>query len=157
MQIRKVEEKDVDDIRAFLRQYWGSDRMVARGKVNLPAEQPGFLAERDGKIIGLISYDVADDEMKVTMLDSRERNQGVGARLMERVITEGRSRQCRRIWLVATNDNIRALQFFQKQGFDLAALHRNSMEISRKLKPGIPETGYAGIPIRHELEFEYIL
>jgi hypothetical protein len=36
----------------------------------------------------------------------------------------------------------------------LAALHRDELERSRKLKPEIPELGLDGIPIRDELELE---
>jgi hypothetical protein len=36
----------------------------------------------------------------------------------------------------------------------LAALHRDAIAASRRLKPEIPETGLDGIPIRDELEFE---
>jgi hypothetical protein len=36
----------------------------------------------------------------------------------------------------------------------LVAIHRNAIEISRKLKPSIPIIGKHGIPIKHEIEFE---
>jgi hypothetical protein len=39
----------------------------------------------------------------------------------------------------------------------LAALHRNAVAESRRLKPEIPETGADGIPIRDELELELVL
>jgi len=59
--------------------------------------------------------------------------------------------------LITTNDNINAIKFYQKRGFDLKAAHINAMDISRKLKPGIPLIGMHNIPIKHELEFEIIL
>ncbi|GAA2448341.1 hypothetical protein GCM10010191_77240 [Actinomadura vinacea] len=54
-----------------------------------------------------------------------------------------------RLWLITTNDNLRALRFYQRYGFDLVAVAR-----SRALTPSIPEIGLDGIPIRHELELE---
>lgn len=42
-------------------------------------------------------------------------------------------------------------------GYYLVAVHVNSIEKARKLKPEIPPTGFHGIPIRHELEFEKTL
>ena len=36
-------------------------------------------------------------------------------------------------------------------------LFHDALDISRKLKPEIPLIGENDIPLRHELEFEYIL
>ena len=65
--------------------------------------------------------------------------------------------KCKRIVLVTTNDNINAIRFYQKRGFDMVCLYHNAMDVSRKLKPEIPLIGENGIPLRHELEFEMIL
>ncbi|MCL2397323.1 MAG: hypothetical protein FWC93_04580 [Defluviitaleaceae bacterium] len=47
--------------------------------------------------------------------------------------------------------------FYQRLGFSLRAVHINALEESRKLKPQIPLTGYEGIPVAHEFEFEVLL
>ena len=65
-----------------------------------------------------------------------------------------RAGQCTRLWLITTNDNLRALRFYQRRGFRLAALHRDALETSRRLKPSISEIGFHGIPLRDELELE---
>ena len=59
-----------------------------------------------------------------------------------------------RIWLVTTNDNTRALRFYQQWGMDLVDLVRHGVDASRRLKPTIPATGRDGIPLRHELVLE---
>ena len=64
---------------------------------------------------------------------------------------------CRRVWLITTNDNTYAIRFYQKRGFDMAAIHRNAINESRKIKPQIPLTGFDKIPILHEIEFEMML
>lgn len=153
--IRPLEDKDRRTLQEFIRQFWHSDTMVSRGRVHHPAEQAGFVAETGEAVIGLITYAQTDREMEITLLDSRERSQGIGTQLVAAVVAEARKRRCERLWLIATNDNIRAIHFYQKRGFDLVKLHYDSVKNSRKLKPGIPETGFAGIPIRHELEFEW--
>ena len=50
-----------------------------------------------------------------------------------------------------------ALRFYQKRGFELFAIHRNALDISRKLKPEIPMIGNDGIPLRDEIELEMLL
>ena len=56
--------------------------------------------------------------------------------------------------LITTNDNTHALRFYQKLGFELTALYCHAVDLSRKLKPSIPETGQDGIPIRDEIELQ---
>ena len=70
---------------------------------------------------------------------------------------EARRQGCRRLWLITTNDNTHALRFYQRRGLQLAALHRNAIEESRRLKPEIPQHGADGIPLRDELELELVL
>ena len=62
-----------------------------------------------------------------------------------------------RIWLITTNDNLRALRFYQRWGMDLRRLVRNGVDVSRLIKPAIPAEGHDGIPLRHELELELVL
>jgi ribosomal protein S18 acetylase RimI-like enzyme len=59
--------------------------------------------------------------------------------------------------LVTTNDNTPALRFYQRRDFDIVAFHRNAVTEGRALKPTIPDVGFDGIPIRHEIEMEYML
>jgi len=82
---------------------------------------------------------------------------GSGTALMEAVAAAARDAGCRRVWLITTNDNLRALRFYQRRGFRLAALHRDALDRSRELKPSIPDVGLDGIPLRDELELELTL
>ena len=59
--------------------------------------------------------------------------------------------------VITSNDNMRAMAFYQKRGFDLVRLYRNGLEAARRLKPDIPLVGRDDIPLRHELEFEMLL
>ncbi|WP_197537949.1 hypothetical protein [Clostridium bornimense] len=55
------------------------------------------------------------------------------------------------------NDNINAIKFYQKRGFDMIKIYHNAIEESRKLKPIIPLIGNYGIPIKHEIEFQKLI
>ena len=90
-------------------------------------------------------------------MDSMRENQGIGTMLLNRVIEEARKLEYRKIVLITTNDNINAMRFYQKRGFDMVHLFHNALEISRKLKPEIPLIGENSIPLMHEIEFEMIL
>jgi len=54
-------------------------------------------------------------------------------------------------------NNINVIKFYQKCGFDMVQIHRNAITEARKIKPTIPTIGYEGIPVKHEIEFEFIL
>jgi hypothetical protein len=58
------------------------------------------------------------------------------------------------VQLVTTNNNLRALAFYQKRVFRLVRLVPGAVEQSRKLKPSIPQVDAAGLPIRDELHLE---
>jgi RimJ/RimL family protein N-acetyltransferase len=68
-----------------------------------------------------------------------------------------RQHGCQRVWLITTNDNLNALRFYQKRGFELVAVHRRAIDEARKIKPEIPLIGEYGIPIRDEIELEIAL
>lgn len=68
-----------------------------------------------------------------------------------------KEQNCLRVTVVTTNDNTKALHFYQKRGFVISVLYKNIMEEERKLKPEIPLTGEDGIPLRDEIELEMIL
>lgn len=64
------------------------------------------------------------------------------------------AQDCRRLWLVTSNDNFPALRLYQKRGFRLVAVYPNAFTEYRKLKPSIPIYGIDSIPIRDEIELE---
>lgn len=113
------------------------------------------IAAMDGdEIVGLITYRIYDKVCEITSLDSLREGQGIGTALLEQVITIAKEKNCHKVSLITTNDNVKAIRFYQKRGFDLVKIHLNSIEQERALKPEIPLTGQNGIPIMHELEFE---
>ena len=81
----------------------------------------------------------------------------MGTSLVEAAKQTALQKSCKRLWLVTTNDNTRALRFWQKRGFKIAAIHVNAIAQSRKLKPEIPLAGNDGIPVRDEIELEMML
>lgn len=75
---------------------------------------------------------------------------------IEKISSENKDEvnKCIKIKLITTNDNMNAIRFYQKRGFDMVHLYYDSVAASRKLKPSIPMVGDFGIPIKHEIEFE---
>lgn len=154
MECERISSSNRNLVNAFIKQHWYTTTMIIRGKEIDMTKVDGFYF-RDGKtIIGLITYIVYNNTLEITSLDSLQENQGIGSELVETVIHEAKERNLQKIVLITTNDNINAIRFYQKRGFDMTHLFRNAMDISRKLKPKIPLIGENSIPLRHEIEFE---
>jgi GNAT superfamily N-acetyltransferase len=128
--------------------------VASRGRLQDASILAGFVAEDGGRPVGLATYRVDGDDCELVSINSARERRGAGAALLEAVAGAARAAGCSRVWLITTNDNLHAMRFYQRRGWDLVALHRDAMARSRELKPEIPERGEEGIPIRHELEFE---
>jgi len=138
-----------------MRSEWGSVAVVSRGRLTEDASAlPGLVAERDGRPAGYALLRLEGDAGEVVVLHSLVRRAGVGAALLDGARAEAARGGCARLWLITTNDNVEAIRFYQRCGWDWTEFHRDSLTESRRLKRNIPETGAHGIPLRHELVFE---
>jgi ribosomal protein S18 acetylase RimI-like enzyme len=136
---------------------WGIPVVARLGELVDPTVLPGFVARLDGQRAGLVSYAVRGDECEVVTIRSLREGHGIGRALLDSVRGAALAAGCRRLWLITTNNNVRALDLYQRWGMDLVALHRHAVASSRRLKPSIPERDAKGIPIAHELELELLL
>jgi ribosomal protein S18 acetylase RimI-like enzyme len=136
---------------------WHSAKVVSRGKVHYADGLPGFVALLGNRRVGLLTYRIESGEWEIVTLDSLMERIGIGTSLIRAVRSVAVSSKCRRLWLITTNDNLNALRFYQRRGFSIAALYRNALDLSRKLKPEIPRMGLDEIPLRDELELETLL
>jgi ribosomal protein S18 acetylase RimI-like enzyme len=133
----------------------GSSRVARLGEVIEAADLPGFVAERAGERLGLLTWIVDGDQLEVLSLHCRVENVGAGGALLRAATELAAGRGCRRLWLLTTNDNLPALGFYQRRGLRLCALHAGQVERDRALKPEIPEVNPDnGIPLRDLIELE---
>ena len=163
--IRPLERTDRDWVAHFLDEHWGSTRIVSRGQSFYGHLLPGFIAERTTideesdeekpERIGLMLYNIEETECEILTLNSTEEGIGVGTALVATLREGLKDTDIERVWLITTNDNLSALKFWQKHDFVLTALHVDSIQEARRLKPQIPIIGQDGIPVRDELELEW--
>jgi ribosomal protein S18 acetylase RimI-like enzyme len=156
LRVRERNEGDRAEVERFL-----ADRhalQVARlGRLEHALDHPALVAERDGRLAGLLTFVLEGDGCEILTLHAAEHFSGVGTALVEALETLAANAGCHRLWLITTNDNVDALRFYQRRGFRLAALHRGAVDHSRAhLKPEIPPIGDHGIELRDELELEKV-
>ncbi|MEU8975277.1 GNAT family N-acetyltransferase [Streptomyces monashensis] len=118
---------------------------------------PALLAEQDNRIVGLLAYAISDDGLEVISLDAVMRRGGVGSALPTAAPEVAKQDGARRMRLVATNDNLDALRFYQRRGLRIVGVAPGAMDSARAMKPSIPLTGEYGIPLHDELTSELLL
>jgi ribosomal protein S18 acetylase RimI-like enzyme len=154
MDIKEISIKNRQQVNDFICSHWFSSVMVVRGKLVDMTTVDGFVLYDNEAIIGLVTYKIDDNECEIMSLDSLREKQGIGTALVNKVIETAAKEKCRKVKLITTNDNINALRFYQKRGFDMVCLYRNALDAARKIKPSIPTLGDFDIPLKHEIEFE---
>jgi len=155
IEIRSVEAEDRDWIGSVLTENWGSPRIITRGRSHDVPELPGLKAEIDGEKVGLLTYRMEDKECEIVSLNSLKESIGVGTLLVRTLIDIAKAKGCDRLVVITTNDNMKAVRFYENRGFSVKAVHEGAVTRSRKLKPEIPLLGINGIEIKDEIELEY--
>ena len=141
----------------FIKEEWGGPMIVTLGNLYDSSVLPGFIALENEQAVGAILYRMDGSECEIVVLYSLLENHGIGSALIHKVIDTAKAHDCRRVWLVTSNDNTHAIRFYQKFGFALKTVHIGSFEAVRRLKPWVPMNGIDGIPLAHEFEFEYFV
>jgi len=155
--VREKKSEDIKWIAPYLKENWGSDKIVSRNKIHNAVDLPGLIAEQNNKPVGITLYNIENKQCEVVLLESFIEKKGIGSILIGHLKEIAIYKGCKRLWLITTNDNLAAIRFYQLKGYSLVAIYRNALEQSRKLKPEIPFTGVDGIPLRDEIELELLL
>ena len=155
--IQKIDKTNRDRVNAFIIQHWFTLQMAVHGESIDLGTAEGFFACEGDEIIGLITYRLRQNELEILSLDSIREKNGIGTALLNEVLKKARETGVMRVFLITTNDNLNALRFYQKRGFDMIRLYHNAVVRARKIKPEIPLTGMQGISLKHEIELEIVL
>ena len=155
--VKPISKKEKTWINSLLGKHWGSNQIVSRGKISKADELPGFIAFIKNKPVGLITYKISDYECEIITLDSLQEKNGIGTKLIQLVLEKAKTKKIKRVWLITTNDNLSALHFYQKRGFELVCIYKNAVNEARKIKPQIPQIGIDNIPLKDEIELEFNL
>ena len=155
--IRDIEPTDRGWVQSFLNRHFGSTKVVTRMVLHQADQLPGFIAVHHGEPNALLTYNLSNGDLEVVSLHAAVTGQGLGSRLLAAAQERARELRCRRLWLITTNDNAPAIEFYGRRGLRLAAVHRGAIAESRTLKPEIAFYGIGGLPIEDEIEFELLL
>lgn len=152
-----VEGASREVIAAVWAERWG-DPIVTPWAVYGPDGVEGLcLRAPEGSVRGLVTWAERPDDVEIVTLDALEPGRGDGARLLEEAERLLRSRGRTVVRLVTSNDNMRAVAFYQRRGYRVVRLHLDALDAVRRLKPSVPIAGAGGIPLRDLWEMEKAL
>lgn len=152
--VRPITPSDTEFVRGQLVRHFVSPEIWSRDVPFRADALPGFLGEVGGVPCGHITVHHGERETEVITLVSERENIGLGHALLSRAIEESRSRGDWRLFLTTSNDNLRALGFYQRRGIRIVAVIPGAIDRSRAREGGIPTHAANGIPIHDELELE---
>lgn len=140
-----------EQVRDFFTKQWGSSQMVISSGTYDCAELGGYIYMKSDKIQGLVTYVLRDQEVEIISLDSLIENSGIGSRLLSAVEQIAIYHGAVQTAVITTNDNLRALGFYQRRGYRLERIIHDAVTRARELKATIPHVGYDKIPLLDEI------
>lgn len=154
--LREITDKT--EITNFMTRTWGSPRMLVGMHVyNVTEIEATGLYDRAGKLLAFASWVIRDRTAFLCALHSLVAANGNAKLLLSALKPLVKARGARSIRAMATNDNMPALVFYQKNGFRLATLYVGAVDAYRPTMPGMITHGYEGIAIHDALELECLL
>lgn len=150
--VRAAEDRDRDTIDAFHEQVWGGPYVAGHDERFDLRTLPTLIAEDETQTFrGALVWRKDGDTLEVVSIAAVEPGTGAGTALLDAAATMP---GVRNTWLVTTNDNLRALRFYQRRGMRITAVDRGAVDRARALKPEIPLVGADGIELHDELRLE---
>jgi len=149
--VREASPADrVKALELFKRDF-GPAQLVAYGEAISLDEAAALVAETDGEIAGALAWRPFDGALHILALatDPMWQRAGVGGHLVAEAELLARRHNWPRAIVTITNDNLPALYFYQRRGYRLSAILRDSISAHTRDAKAV---GFAGIPILDEIQ-----
>ncbi|MDY7078261.1 MAG: GNAT family N-acetyltransferase [Chloroflexota bacterium] len=150
--IRLATPTDLTRIAELAETFWGEVEVECFGRSYRVDTLPACVACDGDEIVGMASCAIQGDVVNLVMLNVLPQWQGRGvARELIAAVTEiARVEGAERLIVATTNDDLLALGLYQRLGFTITGVL-----VGRVLEHhGGIEAGFAGIPVRDEIQLE---
>lgn len=149
--VREASPADRAKALELFRRDFGHRQLVAFGKAVSLEEAPALVAEADNEIAGALAWRHVDEAFHILALatDPMWQRAGVGGYLLVEAELLARRQERTHIVVTISNDNIPALYFYQRRGYRLTAILRDSVAAFAR---GPHAVGFAGIPVLDEIQ-----
>lgn len=147
--VREATDADRASVRELFARDFGRTRIVAFGEVMDIDAMPALVAAMYQEPSGALAYRLHGDALHVVALatDPMWQRSGVGGYLIVEAELLARRLNLTRVVVATTNDNLPALYFYQRRGYQMTDLVPGSIiTLTHQQVPG-----FAGIPVRDEI------
>ncbi len=141
----------------LLRLRWSDGTVSVRGKLIGIDDVEALGVYENGRLQGIATWLVEGGTLYLATMNNVTDRRGVSTALLDAMIALGREKRFPVLRALISNDNTKAIRFYQRRGFRIVAAHIGIIDMMRRLKPSIPEKGIDGIPMRDEIELEMVL
>lgn len=150
--VHEATDADRALVRDLFQRDFGRGRIVAFGEVMNIEEMPALVAVMHEDVSGALAYRLRGDGLHIVALatDALWQRSGVGGHLVAEAELLARRLSLARIVVTTTNDNLPALYFYQRRGYLISAVIPGSV----LAHTGQARVGFAGIPVRDEVQLE---
>jgi GNAT superfamily N-acetyltransferase len=150
--VREATDVDRAAARELFQRDFGRTKIVAFGEIMDIDEMPALVAVLHADPSGALAYRLFGDALHIVALatDPMWQRSGVGAYLVAEAELLARRLQLKRLVVSTTNDNLPALYFYQRRGYQLTELVPENVIVHTHQQ----QSGFAGIPVRDEIRLE---
>jgi len=150
--IRPATEIDQARLLELANYFWHETEIECFDHVYQVAEIPAYVACDEHEIVGVASYARQGDAINIVALHVAPRWQGRGVAsvlLCTLIDTARREDDVKQIVVATSNDNLLALGFYQRFGFVITGILPGRV---LEQHGGVEMIGFAGIPVRDEIQ-----
>ena len=149
--VREASAADRAKALELFRDVFRPAQLVSFGEAISLDDAAAFVAETDQGIAGALAWRPFDGALHILALatDPMHQRAGVGGHLVAEAELLARRQHWPRVIVTITNDNLPALYFYQRRGYRLSAVLRDSIAAQTRDQKAI---GFAGIPILDEIQ-----
>lgn len=131
--LREAARTDAADVVRLIRNSVDAGSPITEEYVHEYIENPKskiLLVEKDGRVVGLLSYSIRPDLWHATIccfieeivVEESERGKGIGTQLIQSVMEEMKKSGCAEIVLIVDKENIAAQRLYIRLGIDEEAM-----------------------------------
>jgi ribosomal protein S18 acetylase RimI-like enzyme len=149
--VREGSPADREKALELFRRDFGPAQLVSYGEAISLENAAALVAETDGEIAGALAWRPFDGALHILALatDPMWQRAGVGGHLVAEAELLARRQNWPRVIVTITNDNLPALYFYQRRGYRVSAILRDSIAAHTRDAKAV---GFAGIPILDEIQ-----
>jgi ribosomal protein S18 acetylase RimI-like enzyme len=149
--VREGSPADREKALELFKRDFGPAQLVSYGEAISLENAAALVAETDGEIAGALAWRPFDGALHILALatDPMWQRAGVGGHLVAEAELLARRQNWPRVIVTITNDNLPALYFYQRRGYRVSAILRDSIAAHTRDAKAV---GFAGIPILDEIQ-----